>query len=157
MKFEKFIKRAGINAVIVSDHNGTKWIYNDGVAMPIPEVVVNNYGDATAMLPRNVIDGLRDINPEEGYFAELVRAEIPADGKTKEITRIYADNDFEFKIRNADWALIERSDIVDIVIDNNDEPVAIAVHNGRNVIGIIFPIGFTRNDLEKLEDDHNGN
>lgn len=36
MKFEKFIKRAGINAVIVTDPDGRKWIYNDGVAMIIP-------------------------------------------------------------------------------------------------------------------------
>lgn len=150
MKFEKFIKRAGINAVIVTDPDGDKWIYSDGVAMVIPPVFVNNYGDALYKIPADIFDAIDGIDPEyTDNAAELIRAEIPADGKAKEITRIYADADFEFCVCNADWSLIERSDRVFIAIDDNEEPAALGIYNGENLVGVIFPIGFTMGDLEK--------
>ena len=149
MKFEKFIKRAGINAVIVTDIKNNRWIYNEGVAMLIPPAV-DNYGDATAMLPDNVIEGLHSIDPDTTDRAELIRAEIPADGKAKEITRIYADADFEFAVHNTDWALIERSDRVFIAVDDADKPAALAIYHDEQISGVIFPIGFSITDLDEI-------
>lgn len=151
MKFEKLIKRAGISAAIVTDVNNNKWIYDDGVAMIIPPFVVDKYGDATATFPESIIDGLHSIDPDTTDPAELVRAEIPADGKAKEITRIYADADFEFDVSNPNWALIERYDTAYIAVDDDNNPVALAIYTGDRIVGIIFPIGFTIGDLEKID------
>jgi hypothetical protein len=150
MKFEKFIKRAGINAVIVTDPDGRKWIYNDGVAMIIPPCFVDNYGDAAYKIPADIFGAINDIDPDVTNPAELIRAEIPADGKAKEITRIYADGDFEFAVHNADWSLIERNDSTFIAIDDNDETAALAIYLGENIRGVIFPIGFSIDDLDKI-------
>lgn len=150
MKFEKFIKRAGINAVIVTDPDGRKWIYNDGVAMIIPPCFVDNYGDAAYKIPADIFGAINDIDPDVVNPAELIRAEIPADGKAKEITRIYADGDFEFAVHNADWSLIERNDSTFIAVDDNDEAAALAIYLGENIRGVIFPIGFSIDDLDKI-------
>lgn len=152
MKFEKFIKRAGINAVIVTDPDGDKWIYNEGVAMLIPPVIANNYGDAAYKIPVDILAAINEIDTETTDPAELIRAEIPADGKAKEITRIYANADFEFCVCNTDWALIERSDKVFIAIDSDNDinPVALAIYSGDRIVGIIFPLSFTRGNLEKI-------
>lgn len=151
MKYEKFIKRAGINAVIVTDPDGRKWIYNDGVAMIIPSVFMSNYGDALYKIPADMFDAINDINYDYlENIAELNRAEIPADGKVKEITRIYSDGEFEFTIRNADWSLIERSDRVFIAVDEVDKPAALVIYRGDNISGIIFPIGFSIADLDEI-------
>lgn len=151
MKFEKFIKRAGINAVIVTDPDGDKWIYNDGVAMLIPPVVANNYGDAAYKIPADIFDAIDDIDYDcLENTAELVRAEIPADGKAKEITRIYTDGNFEFAIRNTDWSLIERSDHAFIAVDEADKPAALAIYHGEKISGVIFPIGFSMTDLDEI-------
>lgn len=150
MKYEKFIKRAGINGVIVTDSDNNKWIYNDGVAMIIPPIFVNNYGDAAYKIPTDIFSAIKGVDPETTDRAELDRAEIPADGKASEITRIYADADFEFIVRNADWSLIERSDNVFIAIDDNDEPVALVIYHGDKIAGAIFPIGFTINDFIEM-------
>lgn len=150
MKFEKFIKRAGINAVIVTDPDGRKWIYNDGVAMIIPPCFVDNYGDAAYKIPADIFGAINDIDPDVTNPAELIRAEIPADGKAKEITRIYADGNFEFAVHNADWSLIERNDSTFIAIDDNDETAALAIYLGENIRGVIFPIGFSIDDLDKI-------
>lgn len=150
MKFEKFIKRAGINAVIVTDPDGRKWIYNDGVAMIIPPCFVDNYGDAAYKIPADIFGAINDIDPDVTNPAELIRAEIPADGKAKEITRIYADGDFEFAVHNADWSLIERSDRVFIAVDDEEKPVALVIYNGEKISGIIFPFGFSMHDLEQI-------
>lgn len=117
--------------------------------MLIPPAV-DNYGEATAMLPENIIEGLHSIDPDTTDRAELIRAEITPDGKAKEITRIYADSDFEFCVRNPNWALIERSDIPRIGIDDDNNPVALAIYSGDRIVGIIFPLSFTRGDLEKI-------
>lgn len=150
MKFEKFIKRAGINAVIVTDPDGRKWIYNDGVAMIIPPCFVDNYGDAAYKIPADIFGAINDIDPDVVNPAELIRAEIPADGKAKEITRIYADGDFEFAVHNADWSLIERNDSTFIAVDDNDEAAALAIYLGENIRGVIFPICFSIDDLVKI-------
>lgn len=150
MKFEKFIKRAGINAVIVTDPDGRKWIYNDGVAMIIPPCFVDNYGDAVYKIPADIFGAINDIDPDVVNTAELIRAEIPADGKAKEITRIYADGDFEFAVHNADWSLIERNDSTFIAVDDNDEAAALAIYFGENIRGVIFPICFSIDDLDKI-------
>lgn len=150
MKFEKFIKRAGINAVIVTDPDGRKWIYNDGVAMIIPPCFVDNYGDAAYKIPADIFGAINDIDPDVVNTAELIRAEIPADGKAKEITRIYADGDFEFAVHNADWSLIERNDSTFIAVDDNDEAAALAIYFGENIRGVIFPICFSIDDLDKI-------
>ena len=151
MKYEKFIKRAGINAVIIADPDGRKWIYNDGVAMLIPPVFMSNYGDALYKIPAGIFDAIDDIDYDYlENIAELNRAEIPADGKAKEITRIYTDGDFEFAVRNADWSLIERSDRVFIAVDEEDNPAALAIYHGEKISGIIFPIGFSITDLDEI-------
>ena len=151
MKYEKFIKRAGINAVIVTDPHGRKWIYNDGVVMVIPPVFLSNYGDALYEIPADIYNAVRDIDSDyPDNIAKLDRAEIPADGKAKEITRIYTDGDFEFTVRNADWSLIECSDRVFIAVDEADNPAALVIHEGEKISGIIFPIGFIITDLDKV-------
>lgn len=151
MKFEKFIKRAGINAIIITDPDGRKWIYSGGVAMLIPPVFVNNYGDAIRKIPADIYDAIDDIDPAHyENMAELERAEISADGKVSDIIRIYVDTDFEFGVRNADWSLIERNDRVFIVVDAADKPVAIAIYHGEKIVGIIFEIGFTMSDLDEI-------
>lgn len=150
MKYEKFIKRAGINGVIVTDPDGRKWIYNDGVAMIIPPVFVNNYGDAAYKIPADIFSAIKGVDPETTDRAELDRAEIPADGKASEITRIYADADFEFIVCNADWSLIERSDNTFIASYDEDELDVLVIYHGDYIEGIIFPIGFTIDNLVKL-------
>lgn len=150
MKFEKFIKRAGINAVIVTDPDGRKWIYNDGVAMIIPPCFVDNYGDAAYKIPADIFGAINDIDPDVTDPAVLTRAQLPADGKAKEIERVYTDADFDITIRNADWSLIERNDNTFIAVDDNDEAAALVIYLGENIRGVIFPIGFSINDLDEI-------
>ncbi len=151
MKYEKFIKRAGINGVVVSDGSNRKYIYYNGVAMVIPPIFADNYNVSSYKIPAGIFEAVGRIDPEyTENAAKLTLAEIPADGKAKEITRIYTDADFEFGVNNTNWSLIERNDNAFIALDDDEELVALAIFDRGDLVGIIFPIGFTISDLETI-------
>lgn len=155
MKFEKFIKRAGIHVLVLEDTEGNKWAYNGGVMMFIPDGV-NVTGVVTANIPEWLTDEIYSGDPVEyeDERAHLDRAELPADGKAKDIERVYKLGRDEIHICNADWSLIETSNVTTIINDDNDEPIALVIYNGRGIVeGVIFTDNF--NLINRIKEENN--
>lgn len=158
MKFEKFIKRAGIHVLTLTDTESNKWAYNDGVMMIIPDGV-NVTGTSTATIPERLTDEIysSDVMEYEEDQAYLDRAELPADGKAKDIERIYKLGSDEIRVNNADWSLIESSDVTTIIYDDNGETIALAIYNRHgDVEGVIFADSIYLINKIK-EENNNGN
>lgn len=138
MKFEKFFKAVGTHGAIVKTVND-RWLVCEGVGMKIP-ARVNTFGvasDPDDMFPMILSADL------ESDVMDLVRAEIPADGKPNNITRIFADEiGDEVVISNANYGLLEKSDrIVYLEITDENEIdhkfILITDIKGENLIGFI--------------------
>lgn len=156
MKFEKFIKRAGIHVLTLTDTECNKWAYNGGVMMIIPDGV-NVTGTSTATIPEWLTDEIYSGDPVEyeDEQAHLDRAELPADGKAKDIERIYKLGRDEIRVNNADWSLIESSDITTIICDDNGETIALVIYNRHgDVEGVIFADSFyLTNEIKEGNND----
>ena len=142
MKFEKFIKRIGSRGMLLTD-GGIKWICDGNVAMIIPDSVNVAYS-MTATMPETISEMLDNAEIPESFSdgAALIRAELEADAKAKDIYRIYSNHSDEIAIINADWSLIESGDTAQIGVDADGEIVALIVYSGygeqREMVGIIF-------------------
>lgn len=119
MKFEKFLKGSGIHGSIIKRRNGDKWLVYNDVGMKVPAGVVNLLGDGTASDEvREMVEEIVTANPYD--TAELTLAYLPADGKASDIIRIYSTGFSETGIHNADYSLLEESDVNFAVLDFAD-------------------------------------
>lgn len=106
---------------------------------------VNVTGTSTATIPEWLTDEIYSCDPveHEDEQAFLDRAELPAYGKAKDIERVYKLGRDEIRVNNADWSLIESSDITTIVCDNDGETIALVIYNRHgDVEGVIFAEDF---------------
>jgi len=123
MKFEKFLKATGTHGQIFTRTNGDKWLICAGVGMKVPTGVVNLLGSGE--VPEKVktlVNGL--INADTDDKVHLTRATITADGKTSDIVRIFSDDlDIEVGISNANFGLLEKSDVklAEVEIEDSGE------------------------------------
>lgn len=151
MKFEKFVKSLGSNGVIYKRTNGEQWLASEAVFMRIPD----NVRSVTATDIFDMPEGIEKIILSElsGDPCELHNAVMPfANAGIKDCIRIFATQNAITKIaiRNNDYALIERGDIVEILSKydfENEENVAKALLIKRytavddsELVGVIFPI-----------------
>lgn len=113
MKFEKFLKGCGTHGLIVKRENGDKWLICDGVGMKVPAGVVNLLGAGeVAEKTREIVEAIVTADTDEKV--QLTEAYLPADGKASDIIRIFGDsyNRPWVRIRNADFGLLEKSDVL---------------------------------------------
>lgn len=111
MKFEKFLKGCGTHGQIVNRFNGDKWLICGGVGMKVPVGVVNllgagEVGEKTSEILEAIVTA--DIDEK----IQLSEAYLPADGKASDIIRIFSDGYNRVRIRNSDFGLLERSDVI---------------------------------------------
>lgn len=154
MKFEKFVKSLGVNGVIHERKNEDRWISGFSVSMKIPENVQGIMGKVIAEMPAVMEEY---INFEHSSVpCELYKAYMPeADSGIKDCIRIFrtADNQHECGVRNNDFALIEKSDVVEMYIGTNPdtfdyEPKALLIKRFApdkkedELVGLILPYKF---------------
>lgn len=111
MKFEKFLKAVGTHGQIHTRENNERWLICGGVGMKIPVGVENLLGSGEVPEKINtLVEAL--IKADTDDRVTLTRATISADGKANDIIRIFGDNlDLEIGITNADFGLLEKSDV----------------------------------------------
>lgn len=149
MKFEKFLKRCGTHGQIVKRKNGDKWLICDGVGMLVPEGVVNLLGAGdVGEKTREIVEAI--VTADIDDRVQLTDATVPADGGVRDIIRVFR-NEFEtgsrVRIRNADFGLLERKDVLlaylEIVDDETEDTEAyyqdflLVLDPLENVIGFI--------------------
>ena len=146
MKFEKFLKRCGTHGQIVKRENGDKWLICGGVGMIVPEGVVNLLGAGdVGEKTREIVEAIVTADTDEKVI--LTEATLPADGKASDILRVFSDGYNRIKIRNADFGLLERKDVLlaylEIVDDETEDTEAyyqdflLVLDPLENVIGFI--------------------
>ena len=126
MKFEKFLKSVGTHGQIYTRDNGDRWLICNGVGMIIPVGVDNLLGSGeVSEKVKTTVEAL--ITADVDDKVELIKATIKADGKPKDIIRVFG-NPFEkddptVSITNADFGLLEKGDvnIAEVEIENKDE------------------------------------
>ncbi len=151
MKFEKFVKSLGVNGVIHERKNGERWISGLWETMKIPENVKGVMAKAIDEMPVTIEEY---INYEHAAIpCNLYRALMPdGDSGIKDCIRIFKSEGerFECGIRNNDFALIEKSDVVEMYIGTNndtfeEEPKAILIKRFTTdikepeLVGLILP------------------
>ena len=122
MKFEKFLKGCGTHGQILERINGDRWLICGCVGMKIPEGVNNLLGSGEVSdKVKNLVEGLIKADTSDKVF--LKRATIEKDGKSSDIIRVFGDMlDIEVGIRNADFALLEKSDynLAEVEVETDD-------------------------------------
>lgn len=120
MKFEKFVKSLGLNGVIHERGNGERWITGNTVTMKIPEAVKGVMAKSIAVMPATFEEY---VNYEyTGIPSNLSRAIMPTgDAAIKDCIRVFTSENgmYECGINNNDFALIEKSDVVEMYISTN--------------------------------------
>jgi hypothetical protein len=143
MKFEKFLKSVGTHGQIYTRDNEERWLICGGVGMIIPHGVDNLLGSGEVSEKiKTIVEAL--ITADTDDKVKLERATIPADGKASDIVRIFGDGfDIEIGISNANFGLLEKSDInlaeVEIEGDDDliDEKFLLILNHNDEVIGFI--------------------
>ena len=145
MKFEKFLKSCGTHGQIVKRENGDKWLVCGGVGMKVPTGVVNLLGAGeVSEETRDIVELI--VTADTDDRVQLTEAYIPADGKTSDIVRIFGDDFYDetVRIRNADFGLLEKSDVLlaYLRIEDNEDPerdaeVLLVLDPAEEVIGFI--------------------
>ena len=111
MKFEKFLKGCGTHGQIVKRDNGDKWLVCGGVGMKVPTGVVNLLGAGeVSEKTREIVEAIVTADTDEKI--QLTEATLPADGKASDIVRVFSDGYNRVRIRNADFGLLERADVI---------------------------------------------
>lgn len=122
MKFEKFLKGCGTYGQILERENGDKWLVCCGVGMRVPVGVVNLLGTgAVGEKTKAIVEALIKADTDDKVV--LQRATVPADGKAGDIVRVFGDGlDIEVGIFNADFGLLEKSDVnlAEVEIEDGD-------------------------------------
>lgn len=120
MKFEKFLKSCGTHGMIVKRDNGDKWLICGGVGMKVPIGVVNLLGAGeVSEETREIIEMIVTADTDEKIT--LTKATLPADGKASDIVRVFGSGYDQVKIHNADFGLLERSDVVLAYLEIEDD------------------------------------
>lgn len=120
MKFEKFLKSCGAHGQIVKRDNGDKWLVCGGVGMKVPAGVVNLLGAGeVGEKTREIVEAIVTADTDEKI--QLTEATLPADGKASDIVRVFSDGYNRVRIRNADFGLLERSDVVLAYLEIEDD------------------------------------
>lgn len=138
MKFDKFFKMAGTHGQVVKTVNN-RWLICGGVGMKIP-AGVNTFGAEAD--PDDMFNAILSADIEDD-LVDLVRAELPADGKPTDISRIFATAlGDEVKISNANYGLLEKHDrLVYLEIEDENEDVKkfilITDIKGEEIVGFI--------------------
>lgn len=144
MKFEKFLKGCGTRGHIYARDNGDRWLICGGVGMKIPVGVENLLGSGEVSdKVKQIVEGL--IKADIDDKVSLTRAQIAKDGKASDIIRVFGDLlDIEVGIHNADFGLLEKSDInlaeVEIETDDTNFDGAkflLILDNDDEVVGFI--------------------
>ena len=142
MKFEKFLKGVGTHGQILERGNGDKWLVCGSVGMKVPVGVVNLLGSGeVGEKTKQILEAI--VRADTDDKVELTEAYIPADGKASDIVRIFRDylEDIRVGIRNADFGLLEKSDInlAELEIEDNDieTKYLLVLDRDDNVIGFI--------------------
>lgn len=143
MKFEKFLKSVGTHGQIYTRDNGDRWLICGGVGMMIPLGVDNLLGSGeVSNKVKTIVEAL--ITADTDDKVELNKAFIPADGKASDIVRIFSDGfDLEIGISNANFGLLEKSDInlAEVEIEGYDELIdakfLLILNQNDEVIGFI--------------------
>lgn len=151
MKFNKFVKTAGVGGTIYRRSNGDNWLYYDNTMMKIPSHLFSLTADDIRRMPE-AYEAL--INQgEAGFDCSLTGARmLYPDSGIKDCIRIYSvdGTDYRLGIANNDWSLIDRRDMVQMCgeRDENKEfiPSALAIMEYESasslemsVVGLIFP------------------
>ena len=138
MKFDKFFKMVGTHGKVVKTVNN-RWLVCDGVGMKIP-AGVNTFGEVAD--PDDMFNAILTADIEDDVM-ELVRAELPANGKPSDITRIFATviGD-EVAISNANYGLLEKHDrLVYLEIEDNHgidhKFILVTDIRGEEILGFI--------------------
>lgn len=124
MKFEKFLKGCGTHGFVVNRENGDKWLVCGGVGMKIPTGVVNLLGAGeVSEKARKILETI--VKADTDDRVQLSAAYLPADGKASDIVRIFGDayNDNEIGIRNADFGLLEKRDVLLAYLEIEDDDI----------------------------------
>ena len=143
MKFEKFLKNVGAHGQILKRDNGDRWLVCAGVGMKIPVGVENLLGSGEVPEKiKQLAEAL--INADTDDKVSLVKATISKDGKASDIVRVFGDNLFtEIGICNANFGLLEKSDVNLAVVEVEDDDTGIEdkflliLDSGDEVIGFI--------------------
>lgn len=129
---------AGTHGQVVKTVNN-KWLVCGGVGMKVP-AGVNTFGEAKD--PDDMFNTLLTADIEDDLL-DLVRAELPKDGKPTDIERIFAtDLGDEVRISNANYGLLEKHDrliYLEIEDDNavNHKFMLITDIKGEEIVGFI--------------------
>ena len=143
MKFEKFLKNVGAHGQILKRDNGDRWLVCAGVGMKIPVGVENLLGSGEVPEKiKQLAEALINADIDDKVY--LVRATISKDGKASDIVRVFGDNLLaEIGICNADFGLLEKSDVNLAVVEVEDDDTGIdskyllILDPGDEVIGFI--------------------
>ena len=121
MKFEKFLKGCGTHGQIVKRENGDKWLICGGVGMRVPAGVVNLLGAGeVSEKTREIVEAIVTADTDERI--QLTEATLPADGKASDIIRVFSDGFLNrVRIRNADFGLLERADVILAYLEIEDD------------------------------------
>lgn len=138
MKFDKFFKMTGTHGKVIKTVND-RWLICGGVGMKIP-TGVNTFGAEAD--PDDMFDAILSADIEDDLL-ELVRAELPADGKPVDISRIFSTRfSDEITISNAKYSLLEKHDRL-VYLEIEDENaiehkfILITDIKGEEIVGFI--------------------
>lgn len=159
MKFEKFVKLAGIRGTVLTSEKFGKFLQCGMVMVRIPEganVVVS----FARKMPEWYEEILNDVEDDCTYKAELTGAELPTpDASPAQILRIFTDScGGQVAIDNKTFAIIEKSDKVFICPDTYDDSksaAALAICHGFGDDAEIAGIVFSENYFGKMNEKEN--
>lgn len=150
MKFKKFMKSLDGDGVI--QINGEdKYLASTSVVMKIPDNITGVLAELMTVMPIPIVDIINKADGSDPCY--LIKAVMPhGDSPIKECIRVFYTENGKVKlpISNDDYALIERGDVVEMIVeyDEDDEefaPVALAIKRSYpgqpdELVGIIFPV-----------------
>ena len=159
MKFEKFVKLAGIRGTVLTSEKFGKFLQCGMVMVRIPEGA-NVVASFARKMPEWYEEILNDVEDDCTYKAELTGAELPApDASPAQILRIFTDScGGQVAIDNKAFAIIEKSDKVFICPDTCDDSksaAALAVCYGFGDNAEIAGIVFSENYFRKMNEKEN--
>lgn len=153
MKFEKFVKSLASSGTIYERENGDRWLASQSVFMLIPPTVKSVTAVEITRMPQPIERIISQIGHTD--MATLTAAYMPVpDGGIKDCLREFSNQagDISCLIANDDYALIDKSDIPEILysynLDNDcQEAKALLIkvypivpNEEDELVGIIFPI-----------------
>ena len=147
MKFEKFLKSVGAHGQILKRDNGDRWLVCNGVGMKIPVGVENLLGSGEVPEKiKTLVEALIYADTDDKVYLE--RAIVAKDGKASDIVRVFSDGlDIEVGITNANFGLLEKSDVnlAEVEIEDEDRYIEgkylLILDPDDEVIGFILGVG----------------